>query len=191
MTAHDLYPSWIKFRYTSNGRTKHAIYPCSIESDPIPGIEPDLLTRGSGNVAATACMAAWCAAINDSFNTSDSFDSYEVYHKGTVDGPTVFLYGAALGLPGINPTADQAYVEAVWTFKTPESGGLKIYLMETILGADQKIPLPVPANPVVNNINAFVMSDDNFIIGRNNNMPLLPLFCTTKQNDFYRRKYKL
>lgn len=191
MTVHELYPDWIKFKYTSLGRTKHAIYPVAIQGAATPGIEPDLLTRDAGNVPATTCMANWINAIETVFNTADSFDSYEVYHKATITSDPVFIYGASLGLPGTAATADVPYSEAVWTFKTPESGGLKIYLMESLIPVDLQIALPVPGNPAVNAINAFIMSADNFIIGRNGNFPLLPLFMTSKQNDFYRRKYKL
>jgi hypothetical protein len=191
MTVHELYPDWVKMSYTSLGRQKHAIYPCSIVGAAVPGIEPDFQTRDSGAVAATACLAAWINAIEADFNTADSFDSFEVYHKATLTSDPVFVYGAALGLPGTAAAADVAYSEAVWTFKTPTAGGLKIYLMETIIPVDSRVPLPATGNPVVNNLAAFILSADDWIIGRNGDFPLLGLFMTSKQNDFYRRKYKI
>jgi hypothetical protein len=191
MTVHELYPSWVKMSYTSLGRQKHAIYPCAIAGTATPGVEPDFTTRDSGNLPATECLANWVAAIDLDFNTSDSFDSFEVYHKAAIDADPVFIYGAPLGLPGTSAAADVAYSEAVWTFKTPTAGGLKIYLMETIIPVDNKTPLPATGNPVVNDPAAFILSADNWIIGRNGDFPLLGLFMTSKQNDYYRRKYKL
>lgn len=191
MTVHTLYPDWIKFKYTSNGRSKHAILPVAISGSATPGVEPLLTTRDSGNVLAGTCMAAWVTAIDQNFATSDSFDSYEVYHKATVDGDPVFVWGAPIGEPGTSGAADVAYSEAVYTFKTPTAGGLKIYLMETTISVDQKVALPTSAFPTIQAVADFILSADDFIIGRNGDFPLLGLYMTSKQNDFYRRKYKL
>jgi hypothetical protein len=191
MTQHSLYPSWVKMKYTSLGRTKHAIYPCAISGTATPGIEPDFQTRDAGAVPASTCVSDWVNAVRILFANADTFDSFEVYHKAAIDSDPVFIFGAPIGVNGNSGLADVAFSEAVWTFKTPTQGGLKIYFMEQRLPVDVKFPLPIPLNPTVDAPSVFILGATNWITGRNNDFPLLPLYCTTKQNDFYRRKYKL
>lgn len=191
VTRHELYPSWVKLNYTTRGRSKVALLPCAIDGAATPGIEPSFTPRAGAPIMATTAVSAYCTAASHVIGTSGHFDSYEVYHKAALDADPVLVYASVLAIVGLIPGDGTEFSEAVWTFKTPSPGGLKIYIMEGSEGVDLKKPLPIPTDPDTNAIPAYIMSDDNWILGRNGNQPILPLFMTSKQNDHYRRKYKL
>ena len=191
MTVHELYPSWVELNYTSAGRSKRALWPVQISGAVVPGVEPLFVTKGSGNVLATACVAALLAVAAPLLHTDATFDKFQVFHKATLTSPPTFIYAAPLGLPGTSSAATVLYSEMVFTYKTPEPGGLKFYWMEGVLAADVKHSLPFPSDAVITAFNDFILSDDNFVTGRNGNFPLVGISLTSKQNDFYRRKYKI
>ena len=191
MTKHELYPDWVLLKYTSSGRSKQAILPCVFSGSVSPGTQPEVTRRAGASQLVGAAVAAYVSVLQPFFNTSDTFDSYEAYHKATLTSPPLFVYGAPLALAGTASSADTAYCEMVFTFKTPEPGGLKLYLMEPAFPVDTKDPLPTGSNTTIDALNTFILGANDWIVGRNNNFPLLGLFVTSKQNDFYRRKYKL
>lgn len=191
MASHDLFPDWIELRYTSASRQKRALWPVIISGVPTAGLEPDLTVRVGAAQAATACVAAMISVIAPFFHTDATFDSYYVFHKPTISAPPVFIYTAPLGLPGTSANPTIPFSETVISFKTPQPGGLKIYLMEGTQPVDVKIGLPDPADATITNFLDFMLGDNAFIFGRNNNLPLAGINLTTKQNDFYRKKYKL
>lgn len=191
MTRHDLFPDWVKLAYTSFGRQKHAILPVTIDSSPVPGTEPDFRVRAGAAQSAGVCMTGYCNAAAHLFHSDATFDSYEVYHKSTLTSAPMLIYAAALGIPGVGTPANVEFSEIVASFKTPSPGGLKIYLMEGNVAVDLKIPFPAAPGSEGSFLESFILGADNFVMGRNDEFPLIGLFLTTKQNDFYRKRYKL
>lgn len=191
MARHDLGPGWIVLKYTSNAHAHKAILPCTFDGAPSPGLEPDLQKRVGGSIAATAAVSAYCNVAKVFLKTTDTFTAYEVYYKPTPTSATVFIYSATLSVAGTSGGARAACGESVITFKTPEAGGLKLYLMEGSWTENVKTPLPVATGDPVRDYTDYITGDDDWIVGRNNNFPLVPLFWTTKLNDHLRRKYLL
>jgi len=191
MTRHELYPDWIVLKYTSFGRQKRAILPCHIDGSAVAGLEPDLTVRVGASIAATACVSAYCTAAAHLFHSDASFDAYEIYHKATLTSPPTLIYAAALALVGTGTPSNVEYSEIVYSFKTPTQGGLKLYVMEGNVVPDLKLPMPLASGSEGEFLQDFILGDSNFVIGRNGEMPLIGLYLTTKQNDYYRRRYKL
>jgi hypothetical protein len=189
--ANDLAPGWVQLNYVSNGHLHKAILPTSFSLTPTSGVEPTLNTRnGTGTLAGT-CVTAYVGKLLAFFNTADLFTSYEVYHKPTPSSPPAFIWADNLNTAGTASTADTPANEGVFTFKTTTAGGLRLYLMENILGTNHKTPLPGTAGSPGALLTDYILGPSDWIIGRNNQFPMAGLWLTTKLNDSLRRKYLL
>jgi hypothetical protein len=191
MALNSLSPAWIQLNYTSNGHQHRAILPCKPNGGWVAGFEPSLQKKDTTDIDATAAVAAYWNVAKPFFNTSSTLDSYYAYSRPTPSDPPEFIYTAPIGLAGTSAFATVPGVETVISFKTSLLGGLKLYLMEAVLAANIKTPLPTPLDAATLAFTDYVIGDDGWITGRNNQFPLAPLFLTTKLNDYYRRKYLL
>lgn len=191
MTQHPLAPSWIKLLYTSNGHSHKALLPCGYSAVPTPGVEPDIINRIGGSLTATAAVTAYVAKIKPFFNTADQFNSFECYHQASPTAPPLFIFAGTLGIAGTSASADITASEFVFTFKTAAPGGLKLYLMETVVSLNFQIDAPYTGSANESALNTYVLSNDNWITGRNNLMPLVGIRATSKMNDHLRRLYVL
>jgi hypothetical protein len=131
------------------------------------------------------------AKLKTFFSSTSTYDSFYVFHKPSPSDPPVFIWSAALGIAGTNAGATTVANEAVFSFKTPQPGGLKVYLMETAFGNDLKAPQPATTGSDQRNFTDYMVGSTSWVIGRNGSPPLIPLFLTTKENDHLRRRYLL
>lgn len=191
MTQHPLAPSWVVLKYTSNGHQHKALLPTGYAAAPTPGVEPDIIDRIGGSNPATTKVTEYVNLIKAFFNTGSTFDSFECYHQSSPTSAPLFIFAAPLGINGTSATAPVAAGEGIFTFKTAAPGGLKLYLMEGVLTPNFKEVAPYSPGSPERALNTYILSNDNWITGRNNLQPLVGLFMTSKMNDHLRRRYIL
>lgn len=189
--ASSIAPGYVQLDYTSAGHSHKALLPCAFDGVPTAGLDPDIVKKVGASISSTAAVAAYVAKIKPFFPAAASFDNFYVFYKPTPTDPPTLIYAAALGIAGTGAGSSTVANEAVFTFKTPRPGGLKIYMMETIYTNDLKFPLSIVGSDPENLLAAYMCGNDAWIIGRNNDFPLIPLNGTTKENDHLRRKYLL
>lgn len=191
MPSNGLPPAWVQLNYTSNGHQHRALLPCAISGAVIAGTEPEIVRKVGSPDLAGVVVGEYANIVKQAFNTGSTIDSYFVFSQPTPTSVPVFVWSDVLGIAGTSASALQPGGEMVVTFKTPHPGGLKIYLMETVFTFNIKQAQPIAGPSFQRDLTDYITGDDDWIIGRNGDFPLIPLFLTTKLNDHLRRKYLL
>lgn len=191
MTLNSISPAYIELHYTSGGHPHTALWCVSLGAGFTPGVEPELVCKVGSPVAAGTKITELITLLQPFFHTTDTFNNYFVFSKPLPADPPVFIWSGTIGVAGSASAADTPCGEAVFSFKTPNAGGLKLYLMETIYANNLKDALPATTGTPERALTDYMTGGNAFVIARNNSFPLIPLFLTTKLNDHLRRKYLL
>jgi hypothetical protein len=161
------------------------------DGTPTAGVEPDIVAKGGGVTSASVRIIALVNVLAPLLKSTSTFDSYEAYYQPNPAVAPTFLWADSVGLTGSSGLAIQPATEYVFSFKTSAPGGLKLYVMEGVTGANQRFAAPFTVATPERDLNDFMTGSAAWVTGRNGLYPLVGLFATSKMNDHLRRKYIL
>jgi hypothetical protein len=158
---------------------------------PTPGNDPNVLAKDSSVVVWSTAVATLANLIKAFFPSTAQLDIAEFWYKPTPDAANVFIFAVPIGIAGTSGGSSVLAGEGVLTFRTAHTGGLKMYFLETADANDIRIPSPFTGAAQVIALANYLTSTSGWLVGRNNDYPLVGLNYTTKENDVLRDKYKL
>lgn len=177
-----LAPGFIRFAYTGTAEPHHAILPVDFAEVPTPGVDPEILKKGGGSLNFAAITLEYFAAIADNFAATTSFGLAEVYAVDADTGVRTFIFATDINSVGGSADPQVPLVEGVYVFKCTSGKPLKIYVMEGVFAANARnIGVP-PVGPRADFVD-YILSADNFVMGRSNAYPLAFVSFTSKVND--------
>lgn len=185
----DLSPAYTRIRYHVGSHRHVMTFACNPDGIPVAGLIPDVVPRVGSPVAWDTAVFDFIDLLAPMYSETAAFDLAEFWYKPTPTSPTTFIYAISLGVAGTNGTPPLVAGEEVLTFRTPSVGGFKLYLLENVTVENRKLAAPYTGQPYLAPLNAFICSDDDWIIARNNDYPLIGLTATSKVNDVLRDKY--
>lgn len=189
--ANDIAPGFVKIFYTSNSNPHVQTLPVDYDaSTPTPGNDPILVQADGGTMTGSAAVAAWVAVFKTLFAATATFTGFEFYEKTPGNDPT-FVFGDDLNIVGTNGGAVVPMEQVVYSFRTGAGGVLKIYGMEASVAVNVRLPLRVSSAAPHGAIATYLLSGDNFIVGRDNAFPISGIYVTSKLNDALRKRQLL
>jgi hypothetical protein len=178
-----LAPGFIKYRYTGTNEPHTAILPVQFAETPTPGVDPQIVKMGGGNLNFGAIILEFWAAISDCYATTTSFGLAEVYSVDADTGIRTFIYATDIDEPGTAAVPQVPLVEGVFVFKCTSGKPLKIYTMEGVFAADARNIGSLPPGGERDLFKDYILSADNFVYGRSNAYPIAFVSFTSKEND--------
>jgi len=189
--ANSLSEGFARITYTGLSGIHHQMLPVNFSGTPVAGTEPTFTTKSAGTVAAEAAIGDWLDVYRAAFNTATLFGLVEIYAVNPTTEERTFIYGFDASRAGASADPSIRYSMGTMTFKTIGGGLLKIVTMEAVLGVNTKIYPPFVAAGILDNIQAFVVDNDSFIIGRDDDYAFSPLSWTSKTSDALRKRVGL
>lgn len=187
--ANDLTPAYTKIRYHVGTHRHTMTFACLPDGTPTPGVAPNVQPKAAPPVDWRVAVEDLATLLAAELPSTGAIDLAEFWSKPTLDSESIFIDALTIGLPGTNPFASLVAGEGVLTFRTAHRGGLKLYIMEGAFAENQKLPIPGGADGAANAIANYLTGDDGWVVGRNNDYPIVGLYLTTKINDVLRDKY--
>ena len=182
-----LAPGFIRQTYEGTRNPHHQIIPINFADPPTPGVAPMLLNSGGTPVLWSTGLSLYLtSAMQPNLADDVKIGAADIYAVDPVTGVRTFIYTFQTGLIGTNTNATVPFTEAVWVFKTSAGKPLKVYIMESVYGPDQRNVGVVPADHRQDVID-YIESSDNIFYGRRDAWPLAFQTFTTKINDVLRR----
>jgi len=177
-----LAPGFIRFAYTGTSEPHHAILPVDFPDTPVPGVEPDILKQDLTTLNFGAIILEYIAAYADNFNAATSFGIAECYAVDPDTGVRTFIWATNIDLTGLNVDPQVPLVGGAYVFKCTSGKPLKILVMEGVYAANARnIGVP-PAGPREDFVD-YILSGDNFVMGRSNAYPQAFVSFTSKVYD--------
>lgn len=188
--ANCLAPGYAKLAYHANGHDHVLTLPINPSGS---GTGLSLIKKGGGTISRTDALTALLAVVVPLFHTTDSFSNVDWFLQADCDSAPVFQTSSTLvGIVGTSSAADQAWVQALITFRTQGGGRGKFQLMEGIMPADRRGASPTfDGYTQIQDLAEYLVSADSWIYARDNTYLAAALNLTTKINDELRKKYLL
>jgi len=188
MARHSPFPNSITIHYTSNAHNHSMVVPVGAVAGSAPGWT--LPVRSGAPVD-------WRTAVDDLadlfkilFSASSSIDYAELFTYEATDAPAEFLAAHTIDTAGTSGGAAVPYVQTVMPFKSLGGTSIRLTLLESIISANVHVPYSsLPGG--LDTIADFILSDDDWIITRGGDFPLVSLGATSKVNDKLRKRYLL
>lgn len=182
-----LAPGYARATYTGSSFPHHMLIPLNYDGIPTPGIEPDILTKGGGTVAAATAMGALFDEFLPLFASSTHFGLCEFHTVDPTTGEDQFIFGFNLGGVGSNVGTRVPMAQFVMTFKTTNGSLYRLYLMETIVTVNRK-EIPPFSDALYTNVANYIIGSDSPVYGRGNNYPFGAVSWLSKTNDKLRKQ---
>lgn len=193
MAENSLYPGFVLIKYSVATRPHKMILPVL----PVltAGGDYNLTQKNSltGDSPWQGLVQDWLDTIDVRWNEGDiAISTAELWTLADVNADPVYRDAFTPTDPTGGGASTVSYSETVMTFRTLGGGILRIYQMETV-GAVNSVSLPPTygGSVAAQGILAFLLSDDNFIVGRDGTFPVAGIRLTTKTSDALRKKYLL
>jgi len=116
------------------------------------------------------------------YNTVVDFVRAELWRYPSQSFDATFISSSAIGVQGTGTAATQVASQFVLTFRTSLGGIFKVDLRGTVVTPATKQSYPFSFTPWNNLANYFLLSTCPFI-GRDNGVPVAPLFALPGQNE--------
>lgn len=188
MAQNSLYPGFVRISYKGKGHPHKQVIPCT-----------PALQAGTWFVETVddGTFLQWDTAVNALIalekvflNTSDGFDGAELWTLATPTSAPVFRTNVTLAVAGTSASAAVANSQMVFSFRTGLGGRLKVFLMETVNGADIVVRPPYAAG-ANKNLSDYIIAGASWLRGRDGGHIVSPAGLVTKTNDALRKKYVL
>lgn len=189
--ANSLSEGFARITYTGLSGIHHQMLPVNFSGTPVAGVEPTFTTKIAGTVAAETAISDWLDVFRAAFNTATLFGLVEIYAVNPTTEERTFIYGFDASRAGSSGDPSVQYSMGTMTFKTIGGGLLKIVAMEPVLGVNTKLYPPFFLGGILDDIQAFVVDGDSFIIGRDDDYSFAPISWTTKTSDALRKRVGL
>jgi len=186
-----LKPAYVKIRYHVGTHQHTMTFGVLPDGVPTPGTDANILAKDGTPVAFSSAVATLANLLKAFYPTTAVLDIAELWYKPDDEASNVFIFATNIGLVGTSGGTSVVAGESVLTFRTAHVGGLKLYFLETADSLDIRVPAPFVGSAQVAALADYLTSDAGWIVGRNNDYPIIALNYTTKENDVLRDKYKL
>lgn len=160
----------------------------------VPGTDPvniDLQTKGGSSVQLAIAVPAFVNLLKKLWHDDCSFVDYTFWRfdVGTYDRN--FIATGSLAIDGDSASENNIAHQQTLTFRTVGGGILKLVLLESIFAGNLKQSLPAASNADTVALRDFVLSDNNWIIARDNTYPVAALRLLGGQNEkLFRKRYR-
>jgi hypothetical protein len=189
MAENSIAPAFIKVRYTTETSGAHnMLIPVIPFGAVTPGEEPELVINLGGSKSCSGFVGDLVGRLAEVYAAGSVFNGWEFWSKPEPEDDPVFIYGESLNLDGEGVSAEYAYGQAVFTFRTAAGGIVKCYLMESQFTPNLRVPLSPVGSDFINDFTEWFLGADNCWVGRDGARPIYGLYLTTKFNDALRRK---
>lgn len=169
---------------------------CDVIGTPTPGtIATSVLMRSKGSTTPTlqdSADAIW-ELVRPFFNTATLCSTFALYKRNPDTTERQFISGGDLSTPnGSNATAPNLASQLTLAWRTVNGDGLKLVLLELVTGGNNtRAPMTSLGDPVINAINAYMLSDDSVIAGRDRSFAVSPINASFGQNEkVWARRYR-
>ena len=186
-----LSPAYTRIRYHVGTHQHVMTFACLPDGVPTPGNDPNVLAKDSTTVVWSSAVATLANLLKAFWPASAELDLAEFWYKPTPTAANVFIFATPIGVAGTSGGSSVVAEEGVLTFRTAHVGGLKLYFLETADSPDIRVPSPFTGAAQIIALAGYLTSNAGWLVGRNNDYPLIGLNYTTKENDVLRDKYKL
>jgi hypothetical protein len=158
-----LAPGYVRVTYSGVLFPHHITIPVKYDGTPVPGTEPNVLTKSTDSVAVHSALANLLAPMLTFFHTTTNFGLAEAHTVDPTTGEDQFIYAWNVGLSGSSASAIIPASETVFTFKSNLGTLYRLYLMEGVSAPNQKITPPLPG--ASGTLADFVAGDDSIYSG--------------------------
>ena len=189
MARHSLYPNSITINYTTNGHSHKQVLPIKQVSFTDPGWTVQV--RVGSNIEWGAAVDQYALLMAGLIADTDSIDSAELFSYEATDAPGIFLDAHPIDQVGVNIGTAQPWTQLVMPFKTTGGTQLRLTVLEGVTGSDAKNTFAAETDALLCDYMEYILGDDDFIITRGGDFPLVSLGWTSKINDKLREKYFL
>lgn len=185
MTQFGLNPGFVRFRYDDTHRTHWATYQVDPSGVITAGVEPSFAIKGGGDALMSVCIAGWTAALATQLAAASGTVLAEFWSKPTASDDPVWIYAVATPQSGTGGGTETFVKQVNRSFRTGAGHLMRnvVVGISTSVGDDTVAPLP-PTDDLAE----YLLSDDNWIMGRDNSFPVAPLNYSIKTNDVLRAK---
>ncbi len=185
MSEHPIAPGWVDILVNDGKRNHHNKLPVSPAGTVTIGTEPSFQTKGGSSVPMSDLVAAWATLIKPFYAAAVTIVEADFWSQPSAESDPVWVYAVPIGVIGTATGATTYTRQYMETFRTMSGNLLKL----VFLPCAASIPVDVAGGLTVTDpIAAFVVSNDDWIIGRDNAFPAAPLSYSVKTNDALRRK---
>lgn len=186
-----LSPGYTRIRYHVGTHQHVMTFGVLPDGTPTPGSAPNVLAKDGSSVAWETAVATLANLLKAFYPSTAELDLAEFWYKPTAESENVFIDAVAIGIAGTSGGTSVVANEGVLTFRTAHRGGLKLYFLETADPPDIRVPSPFTGSAQIIALSDYLTSNAGWVVGRNNDYPIVGLNYTTKENDVLRDKYKL
>lgn len=178
-----LSPGFVRLTQVGGTIPHHQILPIKPASPMVSGVEPELLKRDGTSVGAVGAIASYLAVWVALFNAEMGWGLCEVYSVDATTGEGTFIFAWNSGFVGtaVGATVDASI--AIFSLKTTAGNILRLTAMESVLAVNGVLRPPFVADSAQDELSDFLVSDENFIVGRDGNYPFVPISIKTKTSD--------
>jgi hypothetical protein len=187
-------PLELRFYIITDGIThEHRVNADPVEI-PTPGTalaDIDLNRRNTTPTPASSAVTAYVALLDDLFATVTNIDSVGVwtYEEGTFDA--TFITATPLVVAGVVGPTYQPARQDILTFRTFGGGQMRWGAMESALTLDYGKYAPSGGAAAIDAMLAFILSDGNWLLARDNTYPLAGISYLVGQNEkVFRQRYR-
>lgn len=178
-------PYEIELFYSVNGIVHISRINCDVSGNPTPGDDPDtidLIQQNTSLVKVDVAVAAYVDLWKVHFNTSSTFDSYNLwkYDVGTFD--RTFITAETLAVSGTNAQATTIAHQHTLTFRTTEGNNMKLVMLES---SETKLIREsyAASGQQVKDIMDFVVGDTGWLLARDTSYPIASLNSVGGENE--------
>lgn len=189
MPRHSLFPNSVTLHYTTNDHDHTMVLPTGAVSGSAPAWL--LPTRDASTVDWRTAVEAFAVLLASLMDDVDSVDYAELFTYEATGSPAEFIAAHTIDQLGTSAAIAQAWVQAVFPFKSIGGNSLRLTLLEGIIIKDQHVPYSGLADADLEALVDFILGDDDWIITRGGTFPQVSLGMTTKTNDKLRERYLL
>ena len=190
MNRHALKPYWVRMTYQSLGNRHVMQFSVGGVLPWNTGTLPNVLQRGSDSQDLASAMIDFVSVLVGSFHSDFNVVDWQAYRQlGDDDAPVWTYAGVPAVSTGTATTVNTPFMQTTFSFRTGAGGRFKIVLVEASDLTDIKHAYsnfgPGSASRALVD---FILSDANFIQGRDGSYPIAFLSYETKTNNYLRRK---
>lgn len=194
-------PYEVRFTYNANGNTSvllnHAMrFSCDLQAVPAPGTAFNLIyvknRLNSMNPTLQSAVDAWVVLLKAILHTSSTIIGAELwrYDAGTFDATFVSAY--AINVVGTSSTASGAARQDIVTFRSTNGSTIRFSVLEAGLSLPSGKYAPLAGNADMDAIVNFLLSDNCWMIARDNGMPFYGLNLFVGQNEaLFKKRFRV
>jgi hypothetical protein len=150
--------------------------------------------KTKGGVATptlAAAVEAWLTLIANAWNTTTDFPVVELwkYAAGTFDATFISSYDPTVSA-GLSASASLAAIQTIITFRSVEGGIMRLNFMESVtaVAGSQTFPTNIT---LYNNIAAFCVSSDAWMLARDTSYLVAPIRLLPGQNEqLFKKRFR-